>query len=129
VTFRRAEPTGEYRVLRLVSEEGRWEIGLSRYQSGVRLRMGPAGRPPKVMDFCLGHDGRLYAPVLLAVVGILKGIPESASANEIDAGFPWAGTRPDLAIHLPLLIGEHSQISTAGADRRGFSLSSSGQEY
>ena len=105
MNFQRAEPSREYRALRLVSEGGRWEIGLSPYQSGLRLRMGLAGRPPSVMDFCIGHDERIYAPVLLAVAGRLNDIPESASAKEIDAAFPWAGTRPDLAIHLPLLIG------------------------
>ena len=103
--FQRAEPSREYRVLRLVSEESRWELGLSSYQSGIRLRMGLAGRPPSVMDFCLGHDERIFAPVLFAVAGRLEEISESASAKEIDAAFPWAGTRPDLAIHLPLLIG------------------------
>lgn len=103
--FKRTEPSRDYRALRLVSEEGCWELGLSPYQGGLRLRMGPAGRPPKVMDFCLGHDARIYAPVLLAVACRLKDIPESASAKEIDAAFPWAGTRPDPAIHFPLLIG------------------------
>ena len=105
MNFQRAEPSPEYRTLRLVSEGGRWEIGLSPYQSGIRLRMGLAGRPPSVMDFCLGHDERILAPVLLAVAGRLNDIPESASAKEIDAAFPWAGNRPDPAIHLPLLIG------------------------
>jgi len=106
VTFKRAEPGREYRALRLVSEEGCWELGLNPYQSGIRLRMGPAGRPPSVIDFCLGHDERIYAQVLLAVTGRLKDIPESASAKEIDAVFPWAGTRPDPAIHLQALIGD-----------------------
>jgi hypothetical protein len=105
VIFKRAEPGREYRALRLVSEEGCWELGLNPYQSGIRLRMGPAGRPPSVIDFCLGHDERIYAPVLLAVAGRLKDIPESASAKEIDAAFPWAGTRPDPVIHIQALIG------------------------
>ena len=112
VIFKRTEPSREYRALRLASEEGGWELGLNPYQSGIRLRMGPAGRPPNVMDFCLGHDERIYAPVLLAVTSRLKDIPESASAKEIDAAFPWAGTRPDLAIHLPLLIGMSNPCSS-----------------
>ncbi len=103
--FRRAEPGPEYRALRLVSEGGRWELGLSPYRNGTRIRMGAAGRPPSVIDFCLGHNTRLCAPVLLAVVERLKAIPESACSVEIDAEFPWAGTRPDITSHLTALLG------------------------
>lgn len=104
MTFLRAEPTKEFRSLRLVSREGRWELGLSPYQGGTRLRMGLAGRPPAVMDFCLGHDSRIITPVLVAVVGLLRDVEETASPKEVDAVFPWAGTRPDLQIHLKPLL-------------------------
>jgi len=104
VTFRRADPNAEFRLLRLVSVEGRWELGLSSYQSGTRLRMGLAGRPPGVMDFCLGHDIRIPAPVLLAVVRRLEEVSEEAGEGEIDSLFPWAGTRPDLTTHLKPLL-------------------------
>ncbi len=103
--FQRAEPNSEYRALRLLSENGRWELGLSPYQSGTRLRMGLAGRPPSVLDFCLGHDPGLCSPVMLAVLKLLESVPESASATEVDGVFPWAETRPDLSVHLELLFG------------------------
>ncbi|MBE2203470.1 MAG: hypothetical protein IAE94_03955 [Chthoniobacterales bacterium] len=102
--FQRADPNTEYRALRLLSEGGRWELGLSPYQSGTRLRMGLAGRPPSVLDFCLGHDPGICSPVMLAVLKLLESLPESSSATEIDALFPWAGTRPDLTIHLTPLL-------------------------
>ena len=102
--FQRAEPNSEYRALRLLSENGRWELGLSPYQSGNRLRMGLAGRPPSVIDFCLGHDPGLCSPVMLAVLKLLESVPESASATEVDGVFPWAETRPDLSVHLELLF-------------------------
>ena len=105
MTFQRIEPSREYSALRLVSETGRWELGLSTYQSGIRLRMGPAGRPPSVLDFCLGHNSDIVSPVLLAVIRILESVPESGAAKEIDAAFPWAGSRPDLNSHLTLLEG------------------------
>lgn len=104
--FQRAEPNREYRSLRFLSETGRWELGLSPYQSGVRLRMGFSGRPPSVLDFCLGHDARLYSPVLLAVLRRLEPLAESSAPHELDAVFPWAGTRPDLNMHLPALVGK-----------------------
>ncbi len=102
--FRRAEPNREYRALRFLSDSGRWELGLSPYQSGIRLRMGLAGRPPSVLDFCLGHNADIYSPVLLAVINRLEPVSESATSQEIDAVFPWAGTRPDMSVHLQALI-------------------------
>ena len=103
--FKRTEPGRNYLSLRFLSDTGRWELGLSPYQHGVRLRMGLAGRPPTVIDFCLGHETAIYSPALLSVMNRLENLPESASAKEIDALFPWAGTRPDPSIHLEALLG------------------------
>jgi hypothetical protein len=104
--FQRAEPNREYRALRFLSESSLWELGFSPFQGGMRLRMGLAGRPPSVLDFCLGHNADLYSPVLLAVIERLEAVAESASAREVDAVFPWAGTRPDLNVHLEALVGK-----------------------
>ena len=106
--FQRAEPNREYRALRFLSEGGRWELGLSPYQGGIRLRMGLAGRPPSVIDFCLGHNPDIYSPVILAVVKRLESVAESSTSQEVDAVFPWAGTRPDMNVHLDALIGKLS---------------------
>ncbi len=63
------------------------------------------------MDFCLGHHADIYRPVLLAVLRRLEPLLESASEKEIDAAFPWAGTRPDLHHHLaPLLAVQTGEI-------------------
>lgn len=102
--FHRTEPNGDYRSLRFRSEGGRWDLGLSPYQHGVRLRMGFSGRPPSLIDFCLGHDTAILTPVVIAVMKLLESVPESAAPNEIDALFPWAGTRPDPSIHLGKLL-------------------------
>ncbi|RYD17602.1 MAG: hypothetical protein EOP88_25700 [Verrucomicrobiaceae bacterium] len=104
MTFRRVSPNGEYRTLRLASENGRWELGMSPYSHGMRLRMGFAGCPPRVMDFCMGRDESLFPQVLVAVLKRLEAVEESAEPEVIDAAFPWAGTRADLAVHLTQLI-------------------------
>lgn len=104
MNFSRVEPNEHYRELRFVSEGGGWNLGLSLYASGLRLRMGRAGLPPSVMDFCLGQDDALYLPVLDAVISRLRPLPEEATAEEIDSRFPWAGTRPDLGVHLEALL-------------------------
>ena len=100
MTFHHVAPNNHFRALRLLSESGRWELGLSPYRHGMRLRMGLTGRPPQVMDFCLGRDEALFPKVLVAVLGRLGSLDELSTPREVDAVFPWAGTRPDLAVHL-----------------------------
>ena len=116
--FHRVEPSRDYLSLRFTSDTGRWELGLSPYQYGVRIRMGLSGRPPSVLDFCLGYETSIYSPVLLTVIKLLEQLPESATVKEIDALFPWAGTRPDLARDLGQLLsrGEFS-IPTSGEEK------------
>lgn len=111
--FRRTEPNANYRALRCLSDSGRWELGLSPYRHGIRLRMGLSGRPPSVIDFCLGHDASLCTPALLAVTKCLEAVPESASPGEIDALFPWAGTRPEPAVHLVALLASGSRCGSS----------------
>jgi len=119
MTFSRAGSNTHYRSLRLVSAEERWELGLNEYASGMRVRMGRFGRPPSVLDFCIGHDRGLCMPVLLAVITVLEGIPESANEKEIDAMFPWAGTRPDMSLHLDALLalpGKRAEVQARKRD-------------
>ncbi len=104
MTFQRVSPNGHFRALRLLSEGGRWELGLSPYSHGMRLRMGLAGRPPQVMDFCLGRDPELFPKVLVAVLKRLDPLDEITTPEGIDAAFPWVGTRPDMAAHLIQLV-------------------------
>jgi len=104
VTFLASSPNEHYRELRLVSAEGGWELGFTLFAAGPRLRMGRTGLPPSVLDFCLGKDGAIYMPVLTAVLRKLEPLPESTTNEEVDAVFPWAGTRADLAIHLEPLL-------------------------
>lgn len=104
--FHRAQPSTHYRSLRLVSEDSRWELGMSPYRHGMRMRMGRLGKPPAVIDFCMGRDGTLYPQILLAILKKLEPLAETDPEAAIDAAFPWHGSRPDLSLHLrPLLEG------------------------
>mgnify|MGYP006893418135 CR=1 FL=1 len=104
--FHRAEPNPHYRSLRLVSENSRWELGMSLYSHGMRMRMGRSEKPPEVIDFCMGLNGTIYPSILLAILEKLEPISESQTEQAIDAVFPWRGSRPDISIHLrPLLEG------------------------
>jgi hypothetical protein len=104
MTFHHVTPNAEYRTLRLHSDGGNWELGMSPYSHGMRMRMGQTGYPPRVMDFCMGNDGALFPNLLVAILNRLKPLADSSTASEIDQVFPWAGTRPDLALHLDLLL-------------------------
>jgi len=117
VNFRRGEPGGHCPALRLVSVDGRWELGFALYASGMRLRMGRAGRPPSVLDFCMGHDVSLYPAILAAVLKRLDPVPETADHAAIDAVFPWARTRPDLAVHLDLLLADPGSPETVSSEK------------
>lgn len=112
MTFAASSPNEHYRELRLISAEGRWELGFTLFAAGPRLRMGRTGLPPSVLDFCLGKDGSIYMPVLTAVLHRLEPLAESATNEEIDAVFPWAGTRADLAVHLEPLLREGDVLPT-----------------
>jgi len=56
----------------------------------------------------MGQDANRYASVTLAVLAKLDRLPEESNEEEIDGLFPWAGTRPDLAIHLEALLKQKS---------------------
>ena len=104
--FRHVTPNTEYRLLRLLSTGGNWELGMSPYSHGMRLRMGQTARPPRVLDFCMGRDESLFPKILIAVLNRLEPLDESSTAAEIDHVFPWSGTRPDLTLHLEPLLSE-----------------------
>lgn len=115
--FRRTEPDEHYRSLRLLSSEGEWVLGMAVYASGTRVRMGRPDRPPTVLDFCMGMDPGLYLPIFDAVLKRLEPLAEESTATEIDAAFPWAGTRPDLRLHLKVLLSlsEEEEVRAGGA--------------
>ncbi len=102
--FHRITSNTHFRALRLLSEAGRWELGMSPYSHGMRLRMGLTGRPPRVMDFCMGRDEALFPRVLVAVLKRLEPLDENTLPDGIDSVFPWSGKRPDLAVHLADLL-------------------------
>jgi len=111
MNFRRAEPNPHYRSLRLVSEESHWELGMSTYSHGTRIRMGRSGRPPEVIDFCMGRDGTIYPAILVAILKKLEFISENQTEQAIDAVFPWHASRPDLSLHLRSLLEDVPHLS------------------
>lgn len=114
--FTRVAPNSHYRSLRLLSREGNWELGLSPFSQLTRLRMGVVGRPPGVMDFCLGKNPALISEVFCIVVLLLETLPEEIGPAEIGQAFPWRNGRPDLAIHL-VPLREAARVSASANTR------------
>lgn len=108
MTFHHTVPSPNYRTLRLISQDGRWEIGMSPYHHGMRIRMGRHSRLPQVIDFCMGTDSSRFMETLAAILHRLVPLAEGSTQEEIDAVFPWHGTRPDMSIHLPALLGSYT---------------------
>lgn len=54
------------------------------------------------MDFCLGRDAEIFPKAVVAVLKRLDPSDEMCAPDEVDAVFPWAGTRPDMAVHCSL---------------------------
>jgi hypothetical protein len=109
--FRRVEVNSQYRSLRLLSVGGLWELGLSPYHHGMRVRMGRVGQLPKLLDCCLGWNKALYGPVMLALIERLDPLGEDALSAQVQAVFPWKGVSPEISGYLPLLLGKADGVN------------------
>ncbi len=100
------DPNYHYSYLRLTDTNRKWELGMSPFNYGMRMRMGTYSHPPKVIDFCMGLDSKVYMPILQSILRRLESATESASPACIDALFPWKGRRPRLNDDLSILLSE-----------------------
>lgn len=92
--FTHAEPDENFRILRLVSEGGRWEAGLVPMLFGVRVRVGVVGASAVVIDYCAGADQAFQFDLLATILIILDGLPESTGEVEILRMMPTYKVRP-----------------------------------
>lgn len=94
MNFKRAIPTENYMFARFVSENGRWELGLTPVLFGVRVRAGLAGECWCDVDYCAGDDPGFAFELLATMVIILESFPESASGREVSRALPEWKRRP-----------------------------------
>ena len=92
--FQQTDPDENYPLLKLVSENGRWEIGLTPVMFGVRVRGGLAGDGWCPIDYCGGDDRAFVGQLLAVMVQILETYPESISPGEISTLLPDYETKP-----------------------------------
>src|SRR5436309_442192 len=93
--FRRAIPDENFDVLKFVSAEGRWELGLRSHLFGaVRVLLSKTGSQWINVEYCAGDDFVFQLELLDAVGIILMQFPESVSGGDIEAFFPGYETKP-----------------------------------
>jgi hypothetical protein len=88
-----AEPTERYPILRLVSKENQWEMGIHRYPAleseGLRVSCGRIGSSIYLKGgYVCGVDGYLLKETTLALIGIVSSWPESMTNEEADRSLP-----------------------------------------
>lgn len=92
--FKFAPTEPNFDKLKLVSEEGGWELGLWSVMFGVRVRFGRTGGCGVELDYCAGADELFQWELLNAIHIILLEVPESVSNCELRRMFPDYTVKP-----------------------------------
>lgn len=90
--FSLAPTTPDLDILRVVSETGRWEVGIWRVMFGLRVRALVDGEVP--VDYCGGKVVEQVHEVYALVTDILTALPESVSGDEVHALMPGFEQKP-----------------------------------
>lgn len=91
--FSSADPTDDL-VVRLVSETGRWQVGVYPVLFGFRVRAGLTGTCWYALDYCAADNEIFLMQLLIAVVTILESYPEDVTEQQISADFPRYQIKP-----------------------------------
>lgn len=83
--LRQADINTSYSMLRLVSENSVWEVGIYPTLYGARVSCGRIGQYTYLKGgYCCGAQGYLLMVVFMSVAFILQSFPESATMKEVD---------------------------------------------
>jgi len=92
--FTKTEPDENFSIVRLVSENNAWEVGIRNLAFDLRVSANPVGYCCYTLDYCAGNN-RVVALVLLAtVIKILEPLPENITAAEVERLFPVCTIEP-----------------------------------
>lgn len=92
--FSRTNPTPDLPILRLTSEQGRWELGLRPMLYGVRVSLGVIGDGGFCVDYCAGANAVFALELLVTMVMILRQFPEDMPWHELARQFPKYDVKP-----------------------------------
>lgn len=78
----------------MVSDTGKWELGLVPMLFGVRVRAGLNGADWCEIDYCAGADQAFQLELLITVLTILESFPESTTPHELHERMPGFQRKP-----------------------------------
>jgi hypothetical protein len=90
----KTEPNQNFDLARYVSENGEWEMGLRSTIYGVRVCGNRVGSFAHVFTYCAGADRGFISILLLVMISILQGLPESISERELERMLPSYKVKP-----------------------------------
>lgn len=90
----KAQPDINYPVFRMVSKNGKWEVGVRQMIYGCRVSAGPIGQGVYEVDYCCGDDPAWLISTLAIVTGIFEHLPETISVGEVHRMFPVQSVKP-----------------------------------
>lgn len=93
MTFKETTPDENF-CYRLISAEGRWELGYYQVLYGIRIRLGRPGNGWCNLDYCAGDQSAYQHILLHCVRTILSCVPESVSERELEKMFPRQDVKP-----------------------------------
>lgn len=92
--FTKAEPDENFPIVRFVSENNVWEIGIRPMMFGHRVSAGLVGSGCVEIDYCGGADGCFVIQLLATVVKIFSSLPETITLKEVKRFFPTYQVKP-----------------------------------
>ncbi len=90
--FKTTEPDVNFGVLKLESEQ--WELGLTQFMFGRRVRLSRKGAQVCDIDYCAGADEGFQKDLLVLVRVILLPLPETVDRSVVQAMFPQSRIKP-----------------------------------
>lgn len=92
--FKLDTPNENFPLLRFLSEDGGYEVGLMPVLYGVRVRAGRVGDSFVFIDYCAGADRDFQARLLGVIIDILETLPVGITPREVQDLMPGYDIRP-----------------------------------
>lgn len=92
--FTKALANENFDVLRCVSENSVWELGIRSVLFGIRICANPVGDDCYWLGYCAGDDFGFALVLLATVAKILEQYPENTDPQQIKLDFPKYDIKP-----------------------------------
>jgi molybdopterin-guanine dinucleotide biosynthesis protein A len=92
--FTKVDSNDVFDVVRLLSAEGKWEVGCRRMLFGIRVGLSQLGGYTYSLDYCAGDNPVFTLELLAIVLKILERYPEDATQRQIEDEFPGCLIKP-----------------------------------